>query len=41
MASFYKAAYAYNSGAITSSGNLGQGITTYCYASDIANRLLG
>ncbi|KAJ5556714.1 hypothetical protein N7494_000629 [Penicillium frequentans] len=40
-ASFYKAARAYNSGAVASSGNLGQGIATHCYASDIANRLLG
>lgn len=41
VASFYKAARAYNSGAVASSGNLGQGIATHCYASDIANRLLG
>lgn len=41
MASFYKAARAYNSGTVASSGNLGQGIATHCYASDIANRLLG
>jgi len=40
-ASFYKAARAYNSGTVASSGNLGQGIATHCYASDIANRLLG
>ncbi|KAJ5533385.1 hypothetical protein N7494_009937 [Penicillium frequentans] len=39
--SFYKAARAYNSGAVASSGNLGQGIATHCYASDIANRLMG
>jgi hypothetical protein len=41
VASFYKAARAYNSGAVASSGNLGQGIATHCYASDIANRLMG
>ncbi|KAJ5394745.1 hypothetical protein N7509_000003 [Penicillium cosmopolitanum] len=41
VASFYKAARAYNSGTVASSGNLGQGIATHCYASDIANRLLG
>lgn len=40
-ASFYKAARAYNSGTVASSGNLGQGIATHCHASDIANRLLG
>ncbi|KAJ5095287.1 hypothetical protein N7532_007578 [Penicillium argentinense] len=38
---YYKAARCYNSGSIASSGNLGQGIATHCYASDIANRLLG
>lgn len=41
VASFYKAARAYNSGAVAPSGNLGQGTATHCYASDIANRLLG
>ncbi|KAJ6126384.1 hypothetical protein N7523_001996 [Penicillium sp. IBT 18751x] len=41
VTSFYKAARAYNSGAVASSGNLGQGDATHCYASDIANRLLG
>lgn len=41
VASFYKAARAYNSGTVASSGNLGQGGATHCYASDIANRLLG
>jgi hypothetical protein len=41
VASFYKAARAYNSGTVASSGNLGQGIATHCYASDTANRLLG
>jgi hypothetical protein len=41
VASFYKAARAYNSGTVASSGNLGQGFATHCYASDIANRLMG
>lgn len=41
VTSFYKAARAYNSGAVASSGNLGQGGATHCYASDVANRLLG
>jgi hypothetical protein len=40
-ARYYKAARTYNSGSIASSGNLGQGIATHCYASDIANRLSG
>jgi LysM repeat protein len=38
---YYKAARTYNSGSIDSSGNLGQGIATHCYASDIANRVRG
>ncbi|KAG6065381.1 hypothetical protein E4U32_007426 [Claviceps aff. humidiphila group G2b] len=38
---FYKAARMYNSGSIASSGILQDGIATHCYASDIANRLLG
>ncbi|KAF2469671.1 uncharacterized protein BDR25DRAFT_228610 [Lindgomyces ingoldianus] len=38
---YYKAARIYNSGSIAASGNLGDGIATHCYASDIANRLLG
>ncbi|CRG89961.1 hypothetical protein PISL3812_07001 [Talaromyces islandicus] len=38
---YYKAARMYNSGSIASSGNLGQGIATHCYVSDIANRLMG
>lgn len=38
---YYKAARIYNSGSIDSSKNLGAGIATHCYASDIANRLLG
>lgn len=40
-ASYYKAARCYNSGSIAANGNLGAGIATHCYASDIANRLLG
>ncbi|KAJ5281464.1 hypothetical protein N7478_006836 [Penicillium angulare] len=39
--SYYKAARCYNSGSIASDGNLGQGIATHCYVSDVANRLLG
>jgi len=38
---FYKAARAYNSGSVDASGDLGQGIATHCYASDVANRLMG
>jgi len=38
---FYRAARLYNSGAIAPSGDLGQGVATHCYASDIANRLVG
>jgi hypothetical protein len=38
---YYKAARVYNSGSIASTKNLGQGIATHCYASDIANRLTG
>lgn len=38
---YYMAARMYNSGSVASSGNLGQGGATACYASDIANRLLG
>ncbi|KAJ5816736.1 hypothetical protein N7447_008969 [Penicillium robsamsonii] len=40
-AKYYKAARTYNSGSIASSGNLGQGGATHCYASDIANRVRG
>jgi hypothetical protein len=39
--SFYKAARLYNSGSIDASGKLEAGIATHCYASDIANRLVG
>jgi hypothetical protein len=38
---YYKAARTYNSGSIDSSGNLGAGGATHCYASDIANRVRG
>jgi hypothetical protein len=38
---YYKAARIYNSGSVDASGNLGAGIATHCYASDIANRLMG
>jgi hypothetical protein len=41
VSKYYKAARIYNSGSVDSSGNLGAGIATHCYASDIANRLLG
>jgi len=38
---FYRSARTYNSGSIAASGNLQDGIATHCYASDVANRLLG
>ncbi|TVY91339.1 hypothetical protein LAWI1_G005357 [Lachnellula willkommii] len=38
---YFKAARIYNSGSIASGGNLGAGIATHCYASDLANRLTG
>ncbi|KAF7719105.1 LysM domain-containing protein [Penicillium ucsense] len=41
VTAYYKAARCYNSGSIAANGNLGAGIATHCYASDIANRLLG
>ncbi|KAI9374438.1 hypothetical protein BJX61DRAFT_301949 [Aspergillus egyptiacus] len=41
VSSYYRAARIYNSGSIAASGNLGQGIATHCYASDVANRLTG
>jgi hypothetical protein len=40
-AKYYGAARIYNSGSIDPSGDLGAGIATKCYASDVANRLLG
>ena len=41
VSAFYKAARIYNSGSVDSSGDLGKGIATHCYSSDIANRLTG
>ena len=41
VSAFYRAARLYNSGSIAASGDLGQGVATHCYASDIANRLTG
>ena len=41
VSAFYRAARMYNSGSIDESGDLGKGIATHCYASDIANRLTG
>lgn len=38
---YYRAARCYNSGSVAASGNLGQGGSTHCYVSDVANRLLG
>ncbi|KAL4937719.1 hypothetical protein BDV06DRAFT_202312 [Aspergillus oleicola] len=40
-AAYYAAARIYNSGSVAASGNLGQGIATHCYSSDVANRLTG
>ena len=37
----YKAARIYNSGSLDASGNLATNGATPCYASDIANRLIG
>uniref|UniRef100_A0A093VS14 Uncharacterized protein n=1 Tax=Talaromyces marneffei PM1 TaxID=1077442 RepID=A0A093VS14_TALMA len=37
----YRAARIYNSGSVHASGDLGVGVGTPCYASDIANRLTG
>ncbi|KID82980.1 glycoside hydrolase [Metarhizium guizhouense ARSEF 977] len=39
VAAFYRAARIYNSGSVSSTGQLQDGIATHCYASDIANRL--
>ena len=41
VSAFYKATRMYNSGSIDPSGDLGRGVATHCYASDIANRLTG
>lgn len=38
---YYRAARMYNSGSIDASGVLESGGSTHCYASDIANRLMG
>jgi len=38
---YYVSARIYNSGSLASSGDLGDGIATHCYVSDIANRLTG
>lgn len=38
---YYIAARMYNSGSVAASKNLGDGIATHCYATDIANRLIG
>lgn len=40
VANYYRAARIYNSGSIAGN-NLGAGIATHCYSSDIANRLMG
>lgn len=41
VARYYRAARIYNSGSVDPSGDLGRGVATHCYASDIANRLRG
>ncbi|KAL4928112.1 LysM peptidoglycan-binding domain-containing protein [Aspergillus undulatus] len=41
VTAYYTAARIYNSGSVAASGNLGQGIATHCYSSDVANRLTG
>ena len=38
---YYRAARFYNSGVIDGSGDLEKGSATHCYASDVANRLVG
>lgn len=38
---YYIAARMYNSGSVAAGGNLGDGIATHCYATDVANRLVG
>ena len=40
-AKYYTAARMYNSGSVAASGQLEHGIATHCYASDVANRLVG
>ncbi|TWU73844.1 hypothetical protein ED733_005336 [Metarhizium rileyi] len=41
VSAFYRAARIYNSGSISSTNQLQNGIATHCYASNIANRLTG
>lgn len=41
VSKYYKGARIYNSGSVDGSGNLGAGIATHCYATDIANRVTG
>ena len=41
VSAYYRAARIYNSGSVDKSGDLGKGVATHCYASDIANRLTG
>jgi hypothetical protein len=41
VSKYYKGAVLYNSGVLPESGNLGQGRSNPCYASDIANRVMG
>ncbi|KAL9583630.1 MAG: hypothetical protein Q9212_002595 [Teloschistes hypoglaucus] len=38
---WYRASRIYNSGSVDPSGDLGMGVATHCYASDVANRLTG
>jgi hypothetical protein len=40
-ARYYRASRMYNGGSVDPSGDLGKGCCTKCYASDIANRLIG
>ncbi|OSZ99926.1 HFB protein [Trichoderma parareesei] len=41
VSAFYRGARIYNSGSVSSTGNLESNIATHCYASDVANRLTG
>ena len=41
VSAWYKGARIYNSGSVDPSGDLGKGVATHCYSSDIANRLTG
>lgn len=38
---YYVAARIYNSGSVAPGGNLGEGVATHCYSSNLANRLVG